>query len=151
MSTAITQKDLNRRMDQVLDEARRDGPVIVESGGEEQVAILGVLDYRLLRAVAAYQALPAHPAPASEPSMAPRGLDCATVDRAVASADGDAQAAWNKVIVAYLDADVSLSRAAALLGLPRFELLARFQRLGLPLRVGPLTAEEARSDLSVLS
>jgi predicted HTH domain antitoxin len=36
------------------------------------------------------------------------------------------------VVAAYLDGDISLGRAALLLGLSRFDLLARFNRLGLP-------------------
>ncbi len=122
--------------------------MIVESYGEEQVAILDVLDYRILRAVAAYHAMPAHPAPVSEPTVAPRGLDVGEMQQAIADADGDPQAGWNRVLAAYLDADISLGRAAELLGLSRFELADRFQRLGLPLLIGPANIDEALVDFT---
>ena len=52
-------------------------------------------------------------------------LDADEVQRAVSAAEGDAQAAWNRVLKAYLDGDISLGRAAQLLELSRFDLLER--------------------------
>ena len=37
-----------------------------------------------------------------------------------------------------------------ILNLSRFELHARFNRLGIPIRIGPETVEEARSEYEVL-
>jgi predicted HTH domain antitoxin len=48
---------------------------------------------------------------------------------------------------AYLAGDISLGKAAELLGLSRFELQERFVRLGVPLRLGPATLEEARAEV----
>ncbi len=80
--------------------------------------------------------------------MAPRGLDVAEMQQAIAATDGDPQAGWNRVLAAYLDADISLGRAAELLGLSRFELADRFQRFGLPLLIGPATTDEARAEFT---
>ncbi len=80
--------------------------------------------------------------------MAPRGLDLAEMQQAIAAAKADPQAGWKRVIGACLDADISLGRAAELLGLTRFELADRFQRLGLPLQIGPASADEARAEFA---
>lgn len=124
--------------------------MIIESYGEEQVAVLDAADYRCLRAIVAYYALPPHPAPVSDPSLAPRGLEQADVEAAIAAAEGDPQAAWNRILAAYLDGDISLGRAAQLLGVERFDLTARLGRLELPLRLGSATPAEARQELARL-
>jgi predicted HTH domain antitoxin len=54
------------------------------------------------------------------------------------------------VAAAYLDGDISLGRAALLLGLSRFDLLARFNRLGLPAHLGLLSFQEATAEYDVL-
>ena len=46
--------ELARRTRQIVDRARRGEAVIVESYGEEQVAVIDAIDYRILSAVAAY-------------------------------------------------------------------------------------------------
>ena len=150
VSTIISKTDLARRTRQVVDQARRGRPVIIESYGEEQVAVLDAADYRCLRAIAAYYALPPHPRPVNDPALTPRGLDLPEVQAAVASAEGDIQAAWNRIIAAYLDGDISLGRAAQLLGVSRFELTERLARLGLPLHLGSATVMEARQELAGL-
>jgi len=150
VSTIISKTDLARRTRQVVDQARRGRPVIIESYGEEQVAVLDAADYRCLRAIAAYYALPPHPAPISDPALSPRGLDQPEVLAAVATAEGDIQAAWNRILAAYLDGDISLGRAAQLLGVVRFELAERLGRLGLPLHLGSATVAEARQELASL-
>jgi len=150
IATVISKTDLARRSRQVVDQARRGRPVIIESYGEEQVAVLDAADYRCLRAIAAYYALPPHPAPANDPALAPRGLDQSEVQAAVAADEGDPQAAWNRILAAYLDGDISLGRAAQLLDVDRFELTARLGRLELPLRLGSATPAEARQELARL-
>jgi hypothetical protein len=148
-ATVISKTDLARRTRHVLEQARRGRTVIVESYGEEQVAILDVLDYRILRAVAAYRAESPRSAPVSNPTLMPRGLDLDEVEQATTRAGGDAQAGWDRVFAAYLDGDISLGRAAELLGLSRLELAERFRRLELPLLTGPMTLQEAREEYSV--
>jgi hypothetical protein len=149
-ATIINKTDLARRTRQVVDQARRGRAVIVESYGEEQVAILDAADYRCLRAMAAYYSLPPHSAPVNDEAMAPRGVDEGEVQGPIASSGGDAQTGWDRVIAAYLDGDISLGRAAQLLDMSRFDLQERFNRLGLPLRVGPVDLSEARREAAAL-
>lgn len=142
----ISRTELARSTRQTLEQARRGQAVLVESYGEEQVAIVDAQDYRLLLAAAVYRANPA--APAGNKTAVPQGLS----DEAVGAAreQGGAQAVWNLVIAAYLDGDISLGRAAGLLQLNRFDLQARFHRLGLPLRLGPETVAEVQAEIDAL-
>lgn len=57
---------------------------------------------------------------------------------------------WSLVVNAYLDEVISLGKAAELLGLHRLELQERFTELGIPLRTGPATIEEARAEVAAL-
>jgi hypothetical protein len=148
LHTTISRSDLARSTRQTIEQARRGQAVLVESYGEEQVVILDALDYRLLRAVATYRSQPA--APVHEETAVPQGLATEEVEAAVFKSGGDVQAAWDKVITAYLDGHISLGRAATLLQLSRFELMGRFNRLGLPLRLGPSSVTEARAELDAL-
>ena len=47
----------------------------------------------------------------------------------------------------YLAELISLGRAAELIELPAFDLRLRFAHLGIPLRVGPQTRDEALQDV----
>lgn len=47
----------------------------------------------------------------------------------------------------YLDEDISLAKLAESIGVSRFELMERFDRLGLPLRNGPSDAREASEEV----
>jgi hypothetical protein len=142
---AISRTHLARNTRQTIEQARRGQAILVESYGEEQVAIVDALDYRLLRATAAYRA---HPdAPAQEAQAIPQGMSAA--DLAAISAD-DPQMGWDRVIAAYLDGHISLGRAAGLLKQSRFELQARFNRLGLPLRLGTPTVAEGEAEYAAL-
>ena len=147
-NTTISRTDLARSTRQTLEQVRRGQTVLVESYGEEQVAIVDALDYRLLRAVALYRAR--QDAPTQNPTAVPQGLSAEAVETAVSTAQGDTQAAWNLIITAYLDGHVSLGRAAELLGQSRFELTARFNRLGLPLRLGDLSPATVQAEAAAL-
>jgi hypothetical protein len=148
LSNIITRTDLARSTRQAIERARRGQTIIVESYGEEQVAIVDAIDYRLLRAVASYQ--PEPNAPFQNEDADPRGLSAEEVEAAVANGGGDIQVAWDHVISAYLNVEISLGRAAELLGLDRFDLTERLNRLGLPLRLGPATIAEARAEYETL-
>ncbi len=150
IATTISKTDLARHTRQVVDQARRGRPVIIASYGEEQVAILDASDYRCLRALAAYHSLPPHPAPINDSALVPRGLTEDEVQSMITQAGGDAQAGWNRVIAAYLNGDISLGRAAQLLNISRFDLQDRFNRLGLPLRVGPVDLADAQREVVAL-
>ncbi|MBI5301105.1 MAG: UPF0175 family protein [Chloroflexi bacterium] len=62
--------------------------------------------------------------------------------------NGDLQ--WSLVVNAYLDEIINLGRAAELLGMHRLELQERFIELGIPLRIGAATLEEARAEVAAI-
>jgi predicted HTH domain antitoxin len=144
----ISRTELARSTRQAVEQARHGQTIFVNSYGEEQVVIVDALDYRLLRAVAVYRTR--HAAPALGSDSAPQGLPLERIQSSVAQADGDSQVLWDTVISTYLDGDISLGRAAELLKLSRFELTARFNRLGLPLHLGPATLREAQDEIQAL-
>lgn len=146
--STISRTELARSTRQAIEQARRGQTVLVESYGEEQVAIMDALDYRLLRAVAAYRARP--DAPAQNANAIPKGVTAESGAAAQQAAGGDPQAIWEQVITAYLDGHISLGRAATLLQQSRFELQARFNRLGLPLRLGPTTIAAGQAEYDAL-
>ena len=121
--TTITQADLARKTQEVVDRVRHGEVAFVKASGEEQVVLLDAVDFRLLQALA----------------------QCAIEenDRERKGEDQDSGA-----LRAYLSNEISLGKAAELLGLSRFELQARFHRLGVPLLLGPASLEEARAEVA---
>lgn len=117
--TTISQADLAQKTQEVVDRVQHGEVAFVESAGREQVVLLDPLDFRILRALAR----------------------CATHE--TQENDTDALA-----LRAYLSEQISLGKAAELLSLSRFELQARFHRLGVPLRLGPATLEEALAEVA---
>ncbi|HEX3125812.1 MAG TPA: UPF0175 family protein, partial [Thermoanaerobaculia bacterium] len=53
-----------------------------------------------------------------------------------------------RVLRDYLDEKISLGKAAELFELTRFELEGSFQRLGIPLRQGLRSVEDAQADIA---
>jgi hypothetical protein len=143
----ISKTDLARRTRQIVDRARRGEAIIVESYGEEQVAVIDAIDYRIVSAIVAYQARTPHPPSIGHPDLEPAGLSEARVEQVVREAGGSPQARWDEVIAAYLDWQINLGRAATLLGLSSYELDERFRRLGIPRRIGPGTEREAQLEI----
>jgi len=141
----VSKTDLARRTRQIVDRARRGETIIVESYGQEQVAVVDATDYRILRATADYRASASEAA-----NVKLAGLSEAQLEERVRAAGGTVQQRWNIVIGAYLDGRINAGRAAALLGLLSFELDERFQRLGVPRRIGPDTLEEAQAEVDVV-
>jgi predicted HTH domain antitoxin len=117
--TTISQADLTNKTQEVVDRVLRGEVIVVECSGQKQVVLLDPLDFRLLQALA----------------------KCA-IDEKEGSGDHDVRA-----LQAYLADEISLGKAAELLNLSRFELQARFLRLGVPLRIGPSTLDEARAEI----
>ncbi len=147
-NTTISRTDLARSTRQMLERARRGQTVLVESYGEEQVAIVDALDYRLLRAVALYHAR--RDTPAYDAMAVPQGVSKTEVDAAIDQAQGEIQAAWDLVIPAYLDGHISLGRTSELLRITRFDLSTRFNRLALPLRLGADSIAAVRAEVETL-
>jgi prevent-host-death family protein len=120
--TIISPTDLSQRTREILDRVQEGELAVVASGGEERIVLLDALDYRLLRALAL----------------------CATGEEANGS--GDLLEAH--VIRDYLAEKINLGKAAELLQLSRFELEGSFQRLGVPLRRGVRSIEDAQADIA---
>jgi hypothetical protein len=125
MSITVSRTDLARNTREIVEQVRKGETIVVQSYGEEQIILLDTFDYKLLRALAHCAVTPG------------AADDPVTLD----DLDG--------VIRAYLDRRISLGKAARQLGLSRFELLERFERLGIPLRIGPETLDEAREEVRV--
>ena len=111
--------DLSERTREILDRVQDGELAIVVSGGEERIVLLDALDYHLLRALAV----------------------CAT-----GQGSGDLPEA--RVIRDYLDERVNLGKAAELLQVTRFELEDSFRRLGVPLRLGVSSIEDAQAEMA---
>ncbi len=118
--TIISPSDLSQRTLEILDRVHEGELAVVESGGQERIVLLDALDYRLLRALALY------------------------------ATGGDANSGLpeGRVLRNYLDEKINLGKAAELLQLSRFELEESFQRLGIPLRRGARSVEDAQAEIA---
>jgi len=118
----ISQEDLSQKLQEIIERVQRGEVLVVEQSGEERMVIMDFVDFRLLLALA----------------------KCAIPDkeRAQESEDPDA-----KALRAYLAMEISLGKAAELLGLHRLELQEHLHRLGVPLHLGPATLEEAWAEI----
>lgn len=119
-ATTFSRTDLTRRTREILELVRRGQPALIESYGKEQAVLLDPLEYRLLQGLAA-------------------------LGSGHQGGDGELQSLLRR----YLDEEISLSKMATVLGVSRFELMERFERLGVPVRLGPDTLEEAREEVKV--
>ena len=122
--TVISPTDLEGRAREIVERVRQGEMTVVETSGEEQIVLLDATDFRLLCALAA----------------------CAAE---VSELEGEATADA-RILRGYLDDEISLGKAAEELGLSRFDLVARFHRLGLPLPFGPASLEDARSEIAAM-
>jgi len=59
----------------------------------------------------------------------------------------DEQLRWAVVVGAYLDGEINIGKAAELLGIHRLELQRIFIQKGIPLRLGPESEEEAKTEV----
>jgi prevent-host-death family protein len=121
--TVISQTDLQNRAGEIFERVRHGEMAVVESTGEEQIVLLDAVDFRLLQALAACAA------DASEEE--------------VVSSDA-------RILRDYLHDEISLGKAAEELGLSRFDLADRLHRLDIPLPFGPVSLEDARSEIAVM-
>jgi prevent-host-death family protein len=120
--TTISQEDLSQKLQEIIKRVQHGEVLVVEQSGEERVVLIDPVDFRLLRALA----------------------KCAIgkQERVLESEDPD-----TKALRAYLAMEINLGKAAELLGLHRLELQEHFHRLGVPLRLGPATLEEAWAEI----
>jgi predicted HTH domain antitoxin len=131
----VRKTDLARNTRQVINGVLRGQTAVIESHGRPEVAILDIIDYRIIRAVMRYYA--------QEPDIdAGSGLAEEQV-----TALSDTQERFTLVLAHYLAGAISLGRAAELLDLTWLDLRTRFLRLDVPLRTAPADLVEAQADV----
>lgn len=135
----ISKTDLARKTHQIIRNIQRGQMAIVEGHGQAEVAIMDIIDYRILRAVASYSA------------AALTTNSGHLVSEQAVYAYVDEQVRYNQVLGAYLAETISLGRAAELLDLPVIDLRFRFARLELPLRLGAATHDELTQEVEQAS
>jgi hypothetical protein len=124
IKTVISQTDLEGRPREIVERIRHGEMAVVESLGEEQIVLMDAPDFRLLQALAVCA------------TEAPEPSEEITRDA--------------RVLRRYLNTEINLGKAAEELGLSRLELQDRFLRLGIPLRIGPSSMEEALREIAAL-
>ena len=130
----VPKTELARNTRQVIREAQRGYTVLVENHGQAEVAIMDILDYRILRAFMAYHT--------QSSEGTPDGLSTNV------SADGnDPQQLVNRVMRVYLRGDISLAKAAEWIEVPTLDLQFRFHRLDLPLNLGAEDVQTAQDEV----
>jgi hypothetical protein len=120
MPAVASRTDLARHTHEIVDQVHNGQAVVVQSHGQEQIVPLEALDYRILNALA-------------------------KVAVAEAKEFGADTVEW--VMYYYSHEKISLAKAAEAFGLARFDLAARFERLDIPLRIGPATIDDARGEV----
>jgi prevent-host-death family protein len=134
----VPKTELARKTRQVLQAVQRGQTAIIESHGQPVAAILGIDDFRILRAVMRYHAHKIEVEPEA-------GLSTAAL-----AGFADPQEKVDRVIAYYLDEGISLGRAAELLGLPWLDLRTRFLRLDVPILVGPDQPDEVLDEIRAI-
>ena len=119
----ISRTELARKTRDVMTTVQEGHPTLVRSYGQDQVVLLDALDYRLLC-----------------------GLTLWALARFEETSEEDPPAG-SRAVLDYLDEKISLGRAAEILGISRFELMERFERLQIPLRIGSRDLAEARDEV----
>jgi hypothetical protein len=120
MLVVISRTKLARNTRAIVDQVHNGQMVIVQSHGQDQIVLLDALDYRILNALAKV---------------------------ATTEANEFGAGAIELVMYDYAHERISLAKAAEILGLARFDLAARFERLDIPLRIGPATIDDARDEI----
>jgi len=133
----IRKTDLARNTRQVINAVLRGQTAVVESHGKPEVAILDIVDYRIIRAVMRYYA-----------QMPEIDVKAGLSDQKV-TVISDPQDRSNLVLAHYLAGAISLGRAAELLDVSWLDLRTRFLRLDVPLRTAPANLAAARADVKV--
>jgi hypothetical protein len=130
----VRKTDLARNTRQVINAVLRGQTAVIESHGRPEVAILDIVDYRIIRGVMGYHA---HP-----PEI---DVDAGLSDEDVSTLS-DPQERFDAVLAHYLAGAISLSRVAELLDLSWLGLRTRFLRLDVPIRSAPQDIDEVRAD-----
>src|SRR5574339_858481 len=134
----ISKTDLARSTHRVIRDAQRGYTVLVENHGQPEVAIVDIVDFQLQRAAIHYF---------SSTDEYEGDLE---ISESMLEDLADDQQRFNLVIGHYLGEHQSIGRSAELLRMNTPELMIRLGRAGVPLRVGPTSAEELEEDLRVI-
>lgn len=116
-----TRTDLARKTREILDLVLRGHPALIESYGKKHAILLDLVDYRLLQSLVG-----------------------------VLLGRSEEDESLGALLQRYLKEEVSLGKVAETLGVSRFELMERFDRLGLPLNTGPVDLEDARREVEAV-
>jgi len=132
----VRKTDLARNTHRIIQKVLRGQTAVVESHGQPEVVIVDIVDYYLQRAAVKFYTQP--------PTVdAQAGLNEDTVWQQASDEER-----YQLVLAHYLMASISLGRAAELLGLPQPDLQLRLTHLGIPLRQGPVTLDDAQQDIA---
>ena len=126
----IRKTELARQTRKVIRDVQRGVTIVVENHGEAEVAIIDILDYRILRALTRFYV---------EPAAIETGALLAT------DLDGELEPDEKVEVVMthYLAGTIELERAAELLQTPALDLRTRFLRLDVPLREETAEVQDA--------
>lgn len=129
----VRKTDLARNTSQIIRSVLRGQTAVVENHGQPEVAIVDVIDYLILRAVAYFHS--GDPAPLDPDGPSDQEFNKLSL-----------QARYNRAMDYYLAEACSTGRMAELLQIPWLDLRERFNRLGVPLFLGVRTIEEGRQE-----
>ena len=133
----VRKTDLARNTSQIIRNVLRGQPTVIENHGQPEVAIVDVIDYLILRGLANFHA-------GNSPALDPNGP-------ADAEFTGlSSQERYNRAMDYYLAEACSTGRMAELLQISWLDMRERFNRLGVPLFLGPASIEEARAEFDTL-
>jgi adenosyl cobinamide kinase/adenosyl cobinamide phosphate guanylyltransferase len=124
MSVTISPHDLADRADEIIEQVRDGQTVIMQSSEGKSIVLLDMIDYYILNALASYSTGATHPDQAHD--------------------------LFINSIAAYMDKKISLGKLSEDLGMSRIDLQERFVQLGVPLRIGLETIDEAHDEVDAL-
>ena len=130
----VSDTDLAQQTQRILHDVQRGYTAVVERQGEPDVAMIDMIDYRIMRAALRYFA--ERPAIELNPGLAESTL----------YESSGIQERFDLVLSHYLAGIISLGRAAELLNLPMIALRSRFTRLHVLLYLGPTDIDDARAE-----
>jgi hypothetical protein len=129
----VRKTDLARNTSQIIRNVLRGQPTVIENHGQAEAIVVDVVDYLILRALAHYHAGNLSPL---DPE-GPRNEEFSGLG---------SQERYNRAMEYYLAEACSTGRMAELLQIAWVDMRERFNRLGIPLFLGPRTIEEAREE-----
>ncbi|MBI5840996.1 MAG: hypothetical protein HZB19_12935 [Chloroflexi bacterium] len=132
----VRKTDLARNTSQIIRDVLRGKTTVVESHGQPEVAMMDIVDFQLQRAAMQYFGNPQK-----------YEKDVVINDETLKAISSDVQARYDLVLGHYMALHLSLARAGELLGMNSHELRMRLVRLGIPLRVGPQSADEVKEEI----